>query len=124
MEITEICPLTEEAVAKLLAGRNTRQPDTKGKARRKVTRWPFTGTVELWIPDEQGRERYALATSLNLSLGGVGIRCDEALSLGLELALAVHEPEVSFHGRGVVRHCTDMKGEFLIGLQFLYDAGS
>ncbi len=124
MEITEICPLTEEAVAKLLAGRNTRQPDTRGKARRKVTRWPFPGTVELWIPDEQGRERYALATSLNLSLGGVGIRCDEALSLGLELALAVHEPEVSFHGRGIVRHCTDMGGEFLIGLQFVYEPGS
>ncbi|MGD2109857.1 MAG: PilZ domain-containing protein [Phycisphaerae bacterium] len=122
MEITEICPLSEEAVAQLLAGRNAREPDTEHKARRKVARWPFPGTVELWIPDQQGRERYTLATSLNLGLGGVGIRCDEPLSPGLELALAVHEPEISFHGRGTVRHCTEMGGEYLIGLQFVFDA--
>jgi hypothetical protein len=120
METTEILPLTEEAVAGLLSDRNARLPDTKGKARRMVTRWPFPGTVELWIPDADGIERYSLATSLNLSLGGVGIRCDEDLQVGLELALAVHEPEVSFHGRGVVRHCTDMGGEFLVGLQFVF----
>jgi len=124
MEATEIYPLTEQAIAKLLEGRNTRLPDTKGKARRSVKRWPFPGTVELWIPDEDGLERYALATSLNLSLGGVGIRLDESLPEGMELALAVHEPEVSFHGRAVVRHCTDMEGECLIGLQFVYDRAS
>ena len=124
MEVAEICPLTEEAVAKLLAGRNAKLPDPKGTARRKVTRWPFPGTVELWIPDEEGHVRYALSTSLNLSLGGVGIRCDEPLSPGLELAVAVHEPEISFHGRAVVRHCTNMVGEFLVGLQFVYDSGS
>lgn len=121
METTEICRLTEEAVARFLAGRDPKQPDTSGKARREVARWPFPGTVELWIPDEHGIEHHALATSLNLSLGGVGVRCDEALSPGLELAIAVHEPEVSFHGRAVVRHCTEMRGDYLIGLQFLYD---
>jgi hypothetical protein len=124
MEATEIYPLTAEAIAKLLQGRNAQQPDTKGKARRSVKRWPFPGTVELWIPDEDGLERYALATSLNLSLGGVGIRLDESLPEGMELALAVHEPEVSFHGRATVRHCTDMGDECLIGLQFVYDKAS
>jgi hypothetical protein len=58
---------------------------------------------------------------LNLSLGGVGLRCDEPLSPGLELAIAVHEPEVSLHGRAVVRHCTGMRGDYLIGVEFLYD---
>jgi len=124
MEATEICPLSEEAIAELLEGRNARQPDTKGKARRKVKRWPFPGTVELWIPDQGGLERYALATSLNLALGGVGIRLDESLPEGMELALAVHEPEISFHGRAVVRHCTDMGDDCLIGLQFIYDKTS
>jgi len=124
MEATEIYPLTEKSIAKLLEGRNARQPDTKGKARRSVKRWPFPGTVELWIPDEDGLERYSLATSLNLSLGGVGIRLDEALPEGMELALAVHEPEVSFHGRAVVRHCANMGDDYLIGLQFSYDRTS
>ena len=121
MNTAEFCLLTEAAVAKLLADRNPKEPGTKGKDRRKMTRWPFPGAVELWIPDEHGIEHHALATSLNLSLGGVGIRCDEPLSPGLELAIAVHEPEVSFHGRAVVCHCTDMQGDYLIGLQFLYD---
>ena len=85
-----------------------------------MPRWPFPGTVELWIPEGDGTERYELATSLNLSLVGVGIRCDESLESGVELAIAIHEPEVSFHGRAVVRHCTEMESDFLVGLEFLF----
>ncbi len=122
METAEICPLARNALARLLADRNAAAPDKNGKRRRKVSRWPFPGTVELWIPDEMGLERYTLATSLDLSLDGVGIRCDEPLSAGLELAIAIHEPEVTFHGRAVVRHCTEVEDEYLIGLQFLFGA--
>lgn len=122
MDATEICPLTEEAVAKLLTGRQAIRPNAGPKGRRRATRWPFPGTVELWIPEDCGIERYTLATSLNLSLHGVGIRCDEALAPGLELAIAIHEPEMSFHGRAVVRHCTGIEEDYLIGLQFRFDA--
>ncbi len=121
MKVTEICLLTEEAVAKLLADRQLKAPDVKGNGRRSTPRWPFPGTVELWIPEGGGPARHALATSLNLVLHGVGIRCDEPLSPGLELAIAIHEPEVSFHGRGVVRHCTEIEDEFLVGVEFLFD---
>jgi hypothetical protein len=96
-------------------------PRNATKGRRRAPRWPFPGTVELWIPEADGQERYTLATSLNLSLQGMGMRCDEELSEGTELAIAIHEPEVSFHGRAVVRHCTEFEGEYLIGLQFLFD---
>ncbi len=122
MEAAEICPLARDTLAELLTGRNTTAADKAGKRRRKVPRWPFPGTVELWIPDELGIERYALATSLDLSLDGVGIRCDEPLSPGLELAVAIHEPEVSFHGRAIVKHCTEIEDEYLIGLQFRFGA--
>ena len=122
MEATEICRLTEKAVAKLLARRGVRVRGKKGKGRRLLPRWPFPGTVELWIPQDDQTERYELATSLNLSLRGVGIRCDEPLTPGLELAVAIHEPEVSFHGRAVARHCTEMEDDYLVGLEFLFDA--
>ena len=122
MNATEICPLTEEAVARLLAGRELITPDVEGNGRRKTPRWPFPGTVELWIPEGGRHERHVLATSLNLGLHGVGIRCDEPLSAGLELAIAIHEPEVSLHGRAVVRHCTEIENDYLIGLQFRLDA--
>ena len=121
-ETAEICALTPEAVTKLLVGRTPTAPDSDHKGRRKVGRWPFPGTVELWIPDEFGIERHALATSLNLSLHGVGIRSDEPLSPGLELPIAIHEPEVSFHGRAIVRHCAEIEEDYLIGLEFVYDA--
>lgn len=122
METLEICRLTEEAIARILADRRPHLPEPKGKGRRAAPRWPFPGTVELWIPEADGLERYALATSLNLSLDGTGIRCDEPLSPGLELAIAIHEPEMSFHGHAVVRHCNEIEGDYLIGLQFLFDS--
>lgn len=121
MKVSEICPLTEDAVAKLLASRKLPAPDVKTDGRRKAPRWPFPGAAELWIPEGGGLARHALATSLNLSLYGVGIRCDEPLSPGLELAIAIHEPEVSLHGRAVVRHCSEIENEYLIGLEFLFD---
>lgn len=122
METTEICPLTREAVTKLFADRHAQADEKVERQRRKAPRWPFPGTAELWVPGEGDIEHYTLATSLNLSLDGAGIRCDEPLPLNLELAVAFHEPEVSFHGRAVVRHCTRMGDEYLIGLQFLFDA--
>lgn len=119
MNISEFCPLTSEAVAELLASRNTSEAQRSAGERRKTPRWPFPGTAELWIPDEDGIEHHALATSLDLSVDGVGIRCDEPLEPGLELAVALHEPEMSFHGRAVVRHCAAMGDEYLVGLQFV-----
>jgi hypothetical protein len=122
MKITEICALSREAIETLLAGRRSIAPDDHTIGRRRATRWPFPGTVELWIPESGGGERYALATSLDLSIDGVGIRADEPLTPGMELAVAIHEPEVSFHGRATVAHCTTIEDEFLMGLRFLFDA--
>lgn len=122
MEAVEICPLSRNTLGKMLADRDACTSERRGRPRRKAVRWPFPGTVELWIPDELGLEHYTLATSLDLSLDGVGIRCDEALEHGLELAVAIHEPEASFHGRAAVRHCTEIEDEYLIGLQFLFKA--
>ncbi len=121
MEALDICRLSEESVAGLLASRQVHRPSERGTGRRKVLRWPFPGTVELWIPEADGPDRYTLATSLNLSLEGVGIRCDEELAPGLEMDIAIHEPEVSFHGRAMVRHCSEIETEYLVGLQFLFD---
>lgn len=120
MNAAEICPLTATALEELLRGRQAELPDRNAPRRRALHRWPFPGTVELWVPDENGIEHYTLATSLDLSLQGAGIRCDESLPTGLELAVAIHEPEVSFHGRAVVRHCTAVAEEYLIGLQFVF----
>lgn len=117
---TEICPLTQPAIAELLNSRQERGLHDCD-CRRRAPRWSFPGTVELWIPRPQGDE-YTLATSINLSTTGIGIRSDEPLRPGLQVGIAVHEPEVSFHGRAVVRHCTQCPpGYYLAGLEFLFD---
>jgi hypothetical protein len=121
MEATEIYPLTAEIVHRLLASRLPPSDGNGHACRRRAARWPFPGTVELWIP-EAGFERYALATCRNLSLNGLGVQADEELSPGLSVGIAVHQPEMSLHGRAVVRHCTATpSGEFLIGLQFQFE---
>lgn len=122
MDTAEICALTEQAVGELLAKRQSWASRADAGGRRRMMRWPFPGTVELWIPDGNGGERYNLATSINLSIDGIGIRADEELPPGLQLAVAIHEPEMSFHGQALVRHCTETDTDsYILGLQFLFD---
>ncbi len=121
MDALEFCALSEEAVARLLKGRQPKEQAGHISGRRKAPRWPFPGTVELWVPDAEGIEQHTLATSLNLSLHGVGIRIDDELPVGATLSIAIHEPEVSFHGRAIVRHCTRIDEGYYIGMQFDFD---
>ncbi len=121
METIEIFPLTENSVDELLAERMGMDVECNGSTQRKHPRWPFPGTVELWIPGEFGPERHSLATSINLSAHGMGVRCDEELPPGMELEIAIHEPEASFHGRAIIRHCTPLRsGQYIVGMQFLF----
>ncbi len=120
METAEICPIARDAPESLLTERKAEGTDANTNGRRKVARWPFPGTVELWIPDAGGVDQHTLATSLDVSLHGVGIRCDEPLTPGLKLKIAIHEPEVSLHGMALVRHCTEIEEDYLIGLEFIF----
>ena len=122
MKTAEVVPLTEKGVSKLLRSRESARPSKSPPGNRRTPRWPFPGVVELWLPDENGVLQHSLATSVNLSLNGMGIRCDEPLEPGAKIELAFHEPEASFHGRAVVRHTTPMESDHLVGLQFIFDA--
>lgn len=121
LETLEILPLTRASIASFLEGRELFTPDDHAAARRRVPRWPFPGTVELWIPDGDGGERYELASCMNLSVDGLGFLADEKLPLGMQLGIAFHQPEVSFHGRAVVRHVASHEKGFFLGVQFLFD---
>lgn len=122
MKATDICPLTQKAVQELLAARAAQSDPHNGQERRQAPRWPFAGTVELWVPDEDGCERYTLATCIDLSADGIGIRCDDPLPIDLSLSVAIHQPERSFHGTAIIRHRTPTpQGDFILGLQFCFD---
>lgn len=121
MESTEIYPLNRSTVTELLIGNEVHAPDDEGARRRSLRRWPFPGTVQLWVPDENGIEELQLATCVNLSLDGAGLIHDEILPEGLDLTIAIHQPEASFQGRATIRHCTWTSKGYFIGLQFLFD---
>lgn len=123
MDATEICALTPEAVTELLTARHQAGKHLNWHGRRNAQRLAFPGTVELWLPDENGGERYALATSINLSTTGIGLKADEPIESGTVVGVAIHEPEMSFFGRAVVRHSTETEHGFsIVGLEFVFDS--
>jgi hypothetical protein len=121
VDADEIVPLTAEAIKELLDTRRGIQDGTQGRGKRRGPRWAFPGAVEIWLPDGQGGERYLLGVCHNLTEVGIGVRCDEAVEIGATLAIAIHQPERSFHGRGLVRHCTPRGKGHLVGFEFVFE---
>lgn len=120
-DTSEVTLLTEESLEALLAERRGVSVTKSKQCRREVVRWPFPGTVQLWLHDDEFDERLVLARSLNLSVKGLAIRCEEPLEPGTVVTLAVHEPEVSFQGKAVVKHCTQNDDDvYCIGLAFVF----
>ena len=122
MDADEIVPLTVEAVAGLLESRRASETVRDDRGKRDTSRWPFPGAVEIWVPGEGGTERHVLGACHNLTERGVGVRCDEPLELGATFAIAIHQPEMSFHGNGTVRHCTERGAGSREGMEFVFQA--
>jgi hypothetical protein len=121
VDADEIVPLTAEAIKNLLEARRGPKDETEGHEKRRAPRWAFAGAVEIWVPDEGGAERHVLGVCHNLTEGGVGVRLDETLDIGARLGIAVHQPEKSLHGKGIVRHCTPRGKGYLVGFEFVFD---
>ena len=121
MDAMEIYRLTEKAIDRLVSEQEQDSNTATAECRRRAKRWPFPGTVEMWLPDEKGVEQIALGSCVNLSREGLAMLYEEALPIGLEMAMAVHQPEASLHGRAVVRHCSARDDGYYIGIEFLFD---
>lgn len=120
MDVTEFSPITQRALKELLGGWEVRRPGHSANGRRRAPRWPFPATVELWIPSPAGEE-HILASCLNISMEGVGIRCDRRLPMDAELSVSIHQPEVTLFGKVAVRHITPISEGYYIGLEFLFE---
>ena len=121
MDADEIIPLNADTVQMLLESRQAQRRASGEKGRRVIERWPFPGTTQLWVYDSKHGERMVIGTCRDVSAAGVGIRLDEPLLAGTTVSIAVHQPEASYHGKAVVRHCTARKKGFFAGLQFRFD---
>ncbi|MCH7703436.1 MAG: PilZ domain-containing protein [Planctomycetes bacterium] len=122
MKTDEFQQLTCENVTRVLVARGGSCPEDDPSDRRKVPRWPFPGPVELWVPlsgRPSDETEHVLGTTLDLSTSGVGLHCDCELPVGLTLAIAIHEPEVTLHGDATVRYCAPCPDGFKVGLEFV-----
>ncbi len=118
--IQEFLPLTEQAVTQLLENRYGYTDKEVGDSRRRKPRWPFPGTIEVWVPVDDGEE-HLLGRGVNLSPNGVGAILDVALKPMQSVPIAIHEPEATLYGRAEVRHCAPHEEGYFVGLQFVFD---
>ncbi|MCG3126872.1 MAG: hypothetical protein CHACPFDD_01727 [Phycisphaerae bacterium] len=121
MDAQEIVKLTPQAIQEILQARlPAGAEDSRTSEQRRTARWPFPGTVEVWLPDGEYGERHLLATLHNLSPNGLAMRSRRAIHAGTLIALALHQPELSCYGDALVRHCTRSHTGYLVGVEFVF----
>ncbi len=123
MHTDEIVKLSRKRVAAVVAARREAGGEPKvqheGAEKRRDPRWPFQGAIELWPDGGDGRV-VTHGTCLNLSETGVGLSCDEHMVPGQVMEIAVHLSEVTLCGRATVRYCAPVRGQFMVGMEFVF----
>jgi len=122
MDAERIVKLTPESIRELLDAHRIKTVPKRAPGQRREERWPFPGTVELWLPEQCYGERHVLATLHNLSPHGLAMRARRPIDRDTRLSLAIHQPELSCYGRAIVRHCTRAQAGYLVGVEFSFDA--
>jgi hypothetical protein len=119
MDAERILKISPDVIRDLLASQARRTQSKHPPGHRVTERWPFPGTVEVWLPDDCYGERHVLATLHNLSLGGLAMRTRRPIPSETRLSLALHQPELSCYGHAIVRHCTRAPIGYLVGVEFV-----
>ncbi|MBI4582304.1 MAG: PilZ domain-containing protein [Planctomycetes bacterium] len=123
MDIEEIVRLTRQQVAAVIEARQkTALGETEhpvAHERRRHTRWPFKGAVEIWPENGDGRI-VTHGTCLNIGETGLGLSCDEHLQPGSTVEIAVHLPEATLCGKAIVRYCAEVRNQFMVGMEFVF----
>ncbi len=122
MDAEEIVKLTPATIQELIDSRRIESVAKQGQGLRREERWPFPGTVEVWLPESCYGERHVLATLHNLSPNGLAMRSRRPVLKDTRISLAIHQPAMSCYGYAVVRHCTRAHVGYLIGVEFTFQA--
>ena len=118
MDAERIVKLTPETIRELLDSQRIDVHSKNMPCNRRDERWPFPGTVEVWLPDECYGERHLLATLHNLSPNGLAMRTRRPIPSATRVSLAVHQPALSCYGHAIIRHCTRAPVGYLVGVEF------
>ena len=118
MKVDEFKPLTKSAIRSLLESRHSRRESADGPDKRRLPRWALPGQVEIWVPEQDGSEVHNVGDIRELNEIGVGVQCGLKIEPGQVIFIAIHQPEASFHGKAIVRHCTPHSTGYHVGLEF------
>ena len=121
MDAERIVKLSSDAIEDVLRSRAVASIGKFESDKRRRDRWPFAGTVEVWLPDDCYGERHLLATLHNLSPGGLAMRTRRPIDSDTKISLALHQPDLSCYGHAMVRHCTRAPIGYLIGVEFIFE---
>ena len=121
MDADEIIPLTADSIADLVEDHRVAEATEVDSGNRRAPRWPFPGAMQVWVADERGAETIVFGTCYNISTGGLAGRIDEPVRVGATVPIAIHLPQATYHGRATVRHCTQKKNTYLVGLKFDFE---
>ncbi len=120
MDAERIVKLSADSVVELIREQAVDAHSKLPLGKRSTERWPFPGTVEVWLPDECYGERHLLATLHNLSPGGLAMRTRRPIPSETRISLAIHQPAMSLYGHAVTRHCTRAPVGYLVGVEFVF----
>ena len=118
VEEKEFVALSSAAIHKLIEDRKRADRRESRRTRRRIARWPFPGPVQVWASNGHGEEEQVFGTCRNLNEQGIGFFCERAFEPGTTISVAIHQAEATYHGEGVVRHCTKSDREYFIGMEF------
>lgn len=121
METDRIVRATPVIIQDLLDKRRVHAHAKHALGQRSTERWPFPGTIEVWLPQDAYGERHMLCTLHNLSGNGLALRARRPIATGARISFALHQPEMSCFGAAIVRHCTRATSGYLIGIEFSFD---
>ncbi len=122
MDADEIVALSPDVVMALLEANATKAvAKDVPRENRRAERWPFAGTVEVWLPEECYGDRHVLATLHNLSRDGLAMRTRRPIPAGIKISFALHQPMLSCYGHAHTRHCTQASVGYLIGVEFIFE---
>ncbi len=85
-----------------------------GKRRWPRVKWQVPVMIEA-LPSGE-RQSSMFVTSRDISEGGIGVWCNQAIEPGTMIRLFVDDGEEHVEGR--VRQCTETVGGFIIGVEF------
>lgn len=120
MTTNQAVKLTRDLIAHMLTQRDQQPGAYEGPERRQFPRWPVTGRVEM-RPAGPHRNEHWVGDCHDISEGGLGLSCPHYVEPETLVDIVLELAGTSACARAVVRYCQQVRGRYMIGIEFNFD---